>query len=126
MKEYLVRWTNSTEESASWVPEPRIPHDLLNEYWERRSRELAPSLGPALEPLPTFLRKSRRLLGLPVEEDSAMAIGLPALPVVRLRGPLPRRGGVLAVLGVTNSCLVRCPFSAHHPLFELPGPSDAL
>jgi hypothetical protein len=71
VKEYLVRWTNSTEESASWMPEPRLPHDLLSEYWERRSREMAPLPGPTLEPsLTPYLRKSRRILGLPVEEDS--------------------------------------------------------
>jgi hypothetical protein len=125
VKEYLVRWVNSTDESAEWLPEPRIPHDLLTEYWERRSREMAPREPVLGSPLTSYLRTSRRLRGLPAEEDSTMDLANPSRTVVRERGPSPRRGGVLAVLGANlNSCLVHCPLSAHHPLLELPGPSD--
>jgi hypothetical protein len=127
VKEYLIQWANSTEESAEWVPEPRIPHDLLTEYWDRRSREMAtPIRDPALGSLQSsFLRQSRRILGLPAEEDSTMAMAIPCPPVVRERGPPPRRGGVIAVLGDICSRLALCPISAPHPLLGLPGPSDA-
>lgn len=92
VKEYLVLWTGRPEENATWVPETRISHDLISEYWSK----YVPNRSPALEPpCASSLRRSRRLLGLDTENDSH---------VWEKRSPDVdptdiRRGGVGAVMG---------------------------
>jgi len=121
VKEYLVQWKGGTRENASWVLESRTPHDLISEYWERRSLEDSNIRGKVMEPpLTSYLRRSRRLLGLPTTDDSTVARTSRVLTVQA--DSSPRRGGVVAVMGANAghaflAILAQC---ALHPAVALP------
>ena len=69
VREYLIQWSGAPAENATWILESRVPPSMVHEYW--LSKDPSTNDGPGVEPpLPVALRRSRRILGLDVNDSS--------------------------------------------------------
>jgi hypothetical protein len=63
VNDYLIAWAGAPKEDATWVPESRVPHRLIADYWQTQL-PLAVSDTAMDSPMLRSLRRSRRHLGL--------------------------------------------------------------